>query len=140
MIIQILLIAGVIGVSSVVMLGRPSHVGRAGRKAFFALFAVFAVVAVADPGLTTDVANAVGVGRGADLLLYLLVIVFLFFALHVYVLFKKQERVIVRLARAMALQEASSRGVMSEATIADLAPSAIVVSAPVPPASAADGR
>jgi small membrane protein len=134
-IIQIVLIAGIVGVISAVMLGRASHVGRAGRKALFALFGVFAVVAVVDPELTTDIANAVGVGRGADLLLYLMVIVFLFFALHVYVLFKKQERTIVRLARAMALQEARHEGVMTSVELAELTPT----SAPgvPPPASAA---
>jgi hypothetical protein len=131
-IIQVVLIAGIIGVISVVMLGRPSHVGRAGRKALFAFFGAFAVVAVVDPELTTTVANAVGVGRGADLLLYLMVIVFLFFALHVYVLFKKQERTIVRLARAIALQEARHEGVMTEAALADLTPKSGLPSVPPP--------
>jgi len=44
---------------------------------FLLLFAGIGVVAVLFPGTITWVANQIGVGRGADLLLYVLVIVFI---------------------------------------------------------------
>ena len=67
---------------------------------------LFAVIAISLPRLTTQVANAVGVGRGADLLLYALVIAFL---LNVHSSFRRKaslERQITRLARRVAIDAA----------------------------------
>jgi len=77
LLIQLLLLAAVIGI--VVLLGQSttnaSHM--AFRRMFLLLFAGIGVVAVLFPGTITWVANQIGVGRGADLLLYVLVIVFI---------------------------------------------------------------
>ena len=47
-----------------------------------------------------------GVGRGTDLLLYMLVVVFAFFSLNTYLRFKDTERRLTKLARAMAIRDA----------------------------------
>jgi hypothetical protein len=87
---------------------RRSHTARlqAFKRIGFLLFCLFAVVAVLRPGLMTWLANRVGVGRGTDLLLYMLVVVFAFFSLNTYLRFKDTERRLTKLVRAMAIRDA----------------------------------
>jgi len=72
------------------------------------LLAVFAlgIIAVVFPGTTTDLAEFVGVGRGTDLMLYGLGVVFVGNSLFTAGKFRHQEREITRLARAIAIAEA----------------------------------
>ncbi len=60
------------------------------------------------PSDITWVAHKVGVGRGTDLVLYLLVLAVSFFALNTYMRFRSLEQKVTDLARAVALQEAVS--------------------------------
>ena len=87
---------------------------RGGRRASYRLLwrgygvlvAIGAVVTVLFPNSLTDVAEAVGVGRGADLLLYVLVVTFM---LTSVVLFRRVgvlERRYTEMARSIALQQA----------------------------------
>ena len=87
---------------------RRSHTARlqAFKRIGFTLFCLFGVIAVLNPNVMTWLANRVGVGRGTDLLLYILVVVFGFFALNTYLRFKDTERRLTRLARAMAIRDA----------------------------------
>ncbi len=82
---------------------------RAGKKVVLGAFALLCVVSVARPGVTDRLANAVGVGRGADLLLYLTVLGFLFVSLNSYLKFKDQEARFVLLVRQMAIEQAVRR-------------------------------
>jgi len=66
-----------------------------------------AIVSILRPELTTKVANLVGVGRGTDLLLYLLTAVFLYVVMGFYLKFKDVERQLTLLVRHQALTEAS---------------------------------
>jgi len=77
MLIQVILLFVIIGV--VILLGRQSAnaTHMAFRRMFLILFAVIASIGVIAPHLTTRVALWFGVGRGADLLLYMLVIAFI---------------------------------------------------------------
>ena len=77
MFIQILLIVGVLG--AVVLLARAGSGAKydAFRKLFLFGFAVVAVFAIVLPEAATTVANWFGIGRGADLLLYGMVVVFI---------------------------------------------------------------
>jgi hypothetical protein len=106
---------------------RRSHTARlqAFKRIGFTLFCLFGVIAVIQPDLMTWLANRVGVGRGTDLLLYILTVVFGFFSLNTYLRFKDTERRLTRLARAMAIRDAvppaeaqspGGRGVADEAT------------------------
>lgn len=79
---------------------------KAGVKIGFVLFVVFMVYAVIRPDDITVVANALGVQRGTDLVLYALVMGFAFVTVSTYVRFREQELRYSRLARTIALQNA----------------------------------
>lgn len=64
------------------------------------------IFAVIFPDITSEIAVFVGVGRGADLVLYALVVVFVGNSLFTAGKFRHQERDITRLARALAISEA----------------------------------
>jgi hypothetical protein len=105
--IQILLIAGIIAIGAVLMrrTGADSHLAI--RRMLYALFVLLAILSILFPQWLTWVANVVGVGRGADLLLYALVL--MFFAV-MYTQSRRNaamQRSITVLARHIALLEAS---------------------------------
>ena len=79
---------------------------KAGVKLGFLLFIGACIWAVLRPDDLTVVANYVGVSRGTDLLLYLLVVAFMFTTLSSYIRFRELELRYARLARAVALQNA----------------------------------
>ncbi|MEH6621963.1 MULTISPECIES: DUF2304 domain-containing protein [Dietzia] len=79
---------------------------KAGVKIGFVLFVVFMVYAVIRPDDLTVVANALGVQRGTDLVLYALVMGFAFVTVSTYVRFREQELRYSRLARTIALRSA----------------------------------
>jgi hypothetical protein len=105
-IIKILLILAVIGLA--IFLLRSHGTSRSGAylKIGMAVFLAFAAYAVIRPDDLTWVAMQLGVGRGADLLLYALVVGFGFFAISTYLRFKELELKYARLARAVAINEA----------------------------------
>ena len=82
---------------------------RAGIKIAAVTLAVVAVAAVADPSLTQDLANLVGVTRGTDLMLYVLVVVFAFTQAGTYFRFKELEMRFARAVRSQAIAEAIER-------------------------------
>lgn len=106
MLIQALLILA--AVLLFVLFLRRSQTARlqAFKRIGFLLFCVFGVLAVLKPDVMTWLANRVGVGRGTDLLLYMLTVIFGFFALNTYLRFKDTEKRLTRLARAMAIRDA----------------------------------
>lgn len=65
---------------------------------------VGAAVVVARPEATTEVAQFLGVGRGADLILYGAVITLLILVFHLHVAHHKLERQLTELVRRQALQ------------------------------------
>jgi len=105
--IKILLALGLAAFAVVGLVGRQ----RAGRKALRRLaifvFGAGAVIAVLDPAAITWVANRVGVGRGTDLVLYVLVIAFLFTIVGFSARFSDTEDRLVQLARSVALSQAA---------------------------------
>ncbi len=76
-IIQILLIAGLVGLMAVLLVQRPGARPTAIRRITYLMLLIAAIAAVLFPGWLTWLARLVGVGRGADLLLYGLVLVFI---------------------------------------------------------------
>lgn len=78
---------------------------RAIKKVMLFALIGFAVVAVLNPELTNRLAALLGVGRGADLLLYALTVSFFFFAMNSYLKHLEMEQRIVALAREIALLE-----------------------------------
>jgi hypothetical protein len=78
------------------------------RRLGLLLFAAFAVVTILFPRTWTALAQFVGVGRGADLVLYALVVAFLSSTVTTYVRFRDMETRYTRLARRIALDEAGA--------------------------------
>ena len=82
---------------------------KAWKKIVAIVFMLLAVAAVLFPGLLDRAAHAVGVGRGADLLLYTQIVTFLAYILNQYLRSKESERQLHQLARKVAILEANSR-------------------------------
>ena len=75
------------------------------RRVALIAFVLFAVASVLFPNVWNTLANAVGVGRGTDLLLYVLIVVFLGYMTTSYLRFRGLEIQITQLSRRIALDE-----------------------------------
>ncbi|WP_353988412.1 DUF2304 domain-containing protein [Ruicaihuangia caeni] len=76
------------------------------RRILMFLFIIAAGLSVFFPQAWTWVANRLGIGRGADLLLYITVLAFLGFAASTYRWFRRMEADMTELARQLALERA----------------------------------
>jgi small membrane protein len=104
LLIQIILIVAVVLVSYRVLRGQGAR-HQAFRRLMLVVFAVFGVLSILFPGTWTRLATLVGVGRGADLLLYALLVAFLGYVATSYLRFRELENRFTRLARRIALDE-----------------------------------
>ncbi|MFG1924786.1 DUF2304 domain-containing protein [Cryptosporangium sp. NPDC048952] len=106
MVIQVLLLLAV--AASLIYFVRQQHGVRlqAGKRLAFVAFLMFAAYAVVRPDDITAIAHWVGVGRGADLVLYATVVAFVFVVINFYLRTREMERRITELARAVALRDA----------------------------------
>lgn len=106
MVIQFVLLAAV-GLGFLLFVRRWHGVRmQAGKRIGLVAFAALNVYAVLRPNDVTWVANRLGVGRGADLVLYVLVIAFMLGMLNFYLRFKTMDRRLTELARTIAIREA----------------------------------
>lgn len=103
-IVQFLLLAATLVLAFYFLTNRRKARAKAGVKLGFVVFIVAAVWAVLRPDDLTVLANWIGVDRGTDLLLYVLVIAFMFTTMSTWIRFREQELRYARLARAVALQ------------------------------------
>lgn len=117
MLIQILLIAAVLLFLALFVRNQHGVRVKAGKRIGLVLFALGNIYAVLRPGDITIVANWLGVGRGTDLVLYLLVVAFLIGMLNSYLRFQNMDRRLTELARTLAVREAEivnrERGVLT---------------------------
>jgi hypothetical protein len=102
-----------IGSLAVVMLGELARLGQ-GRISIGSWFVrttiwLAALVAIARPLLLQSIANLLGIGRGTDVLLYLLVFVFLGTSFFLYSRTILLERQVTELIRRYALDNAQRR-------------------------------
>lgn len=105
--IQVILILGTLGVAWRLLVGSGQRT-QAVRRLGLLVLAALAVYSIIDPsGTWTRVANWFGIGRGADLILYGLVVAFLGFVVTTYKRFRDMETRYTRLARRIALDEAT---------------------------------
>ena len=102
---QFFLIAFIVGLLWFALHHRSSTEAKAFRRIAFLGLTAFIVLAILFPGVLTDVANSIGIGRGADLVLYLVAIGLLFFAVSTYLKFGDMDRRITLLSRHIALLE-----------------------------------
>jgi len=65
--------------------------------------AAVGIVMVIEPNLSSQIANMLGIGRGADLLFYLFIIASLFYAVATRSRLRRMERQITQLVRQNAL-------------------------------------
>ena len=120
-----------VAISSVALIGLRAPRGArhlALRRVALIAFVLFAVASVLFPDVWNALANLVGVGRGTDLLLYVLIVVFLGYMATSYMRFRGMESQITQLSRQIALDEvgvtpaqsrAASDGESSRPAIAD---------------------
>ena len=99
-IIKVILLAGLLGIT---FLWLRVMGGRFIGKILFVLQFILGTLAICFPDFTNRFANLVGVGRGADLLLYLLVLMFYAAGFILLVKFRLQERKITELAHQITL-------------------------------------
>ncbi|GAB3311834.1 hypothetical protein GCM10027451_24120 [Geodermatophilus aquaeductus] len=109
MIIKFLLVPALVFAVWASLRSRASLRGQARRKLIAGLTLVVGVLAVIFPDYTQYAADAVGVTRGTDLLLYCLALVIIYLVGSTSVRFREQESRLVRLSRQVALAEAEAR-------------------------------
>ena len=83
---------------------------RAGSRVAALLLGVAAIVSVIDPGIPQRLAELVGVVRGTDLILYILVVVFAVTSMSLYFGQRAAQVQIQQLARRVALSDAITAG------------------------------
>lgn len=112
--IQFLLIGAIVLLAAFMMrrTGADSHLAI--RRLLLGLFVLAAVLSILFPQWLSWVASAVGVGRGTDLLLYALVIMFLAFVYTQYRRNMALQREITLLARKIALVDAAQQDEQSQ--------------------------
>ena len=86
--------------------------GKVGRVAGAAWIVVLLVglLAAIDPDRVTKIANAVGINRGADLVLYLLALAVFWGFLLVYIRLRRVRRELTLVVRRLAVMEAEEGG------------------------------
>ena len=104
--IQGLLLAAIVALAWYFFANRRKANAKAWVKVGFVVMIFAAVWAIARPDDVTVLANWLGVDRGTDLMLYVLIVAFFFTTISTWTRFREQELRYARLARAVALQNA----------------------------------
>jgi hypothetical protein len=107
--VQMILIVAAVAMAVVGLRSRGAHGVNAWKKLLFTALMAGVVIAVISPGLLTRVANAVGVGRGTDLVLYTLAVGFGFYVVNQYLRGQDAREELHALARRIAVVEAADR-------------------------------
>ncbi|MHC4696675.1 MAG: DUF2304 family protein [Planctomycetota bacterium] len=99
-----LVVIGVLFIATIAATVRGSVTRREGLA--WALLWLAAGIAIARPGITAATARALGIGRGADLVLYCAVVVMLVGFLMVYARLRRLRRDVTLLVRHLAIRDA----------------------------------
>ena len=83
-IIQLIVVVLALAVAVATLGSRRTHTGKAWKKIALVLLALAMIVGVLFPEVSNNMARIVGVGRGADLLLYGTVMAFVLYVLNSY--------------------------------------------------------
>lgn len=105
-IIKLLLLATIVAVGLLAFRGSKRAIHKVLWRVYVVMIVVLAGLAVVFPDMLTEVAELVGVGRGADLLLYLLVVTFMLVTVVLFRRLAELERRYTQLARDAALRDA----------------------------------
>ena len=79
---------------------------RAGSRVLVLALATLAVLSIIDPDIPQAIAGVLGVARGTDLLLYVLIVVFVLTTLGLYLRLREVEQHLRRLVRSIAIEDA----------------------------------
>jgi hypothetical protein len=113
-IIKLLLLAAIALVALFALRGSTRAVHRILWRGYVVGTLCAAAVSVMFPGILAWLADRVGVGRGTDLLLYILVITFLLVSVILFRRIEVLERRYIGLARALALEQASAESLTQQ--------------------------
>ena len=102
--IKLLLLAAIVVVTAMLTRSTAGVRHQAVRRLLLIGFVVLAAAAILFPRLLTHFAQVLGVGRGADLLLYGLTVVFLGYVAASYRRMRQMEQQVTTLARELALR------------------------------------
>jgi small membrane protein len=83
---------------------------RAGSRVLVLVLAAVAVTSIIDPDIPQSMANVLGVARGTDLLLYVLIVVFVLTTLGLYFRLRDTDQQLRRLVRSLAIEKALRNG------------------------------
>lgn len=109
-VIKIILIVALTAFAVFLMLPGRGQRHLAIRRLLMIVLLVLAVLAVVFPSVVTAVAHLVGIGRGADLLLYGLIVVFAGNSILIQRRHRNTERELTILARQLAILQAPDAG------------------------------
>ena len=115
--IQVILILAFAAIFLVALRSRSAHSVNAWKKIAFAVLMVVLVIAVLAPTMVGVVAQAIGVGRGTDLVLYLVSVTFAFYVVNQYLHAQEARNQLHQLARRIAIIEAQERYGMERLTV-----------------------
>lgn len=132
LLIQFILLVAVAAIAVLLTRSTAGARHQAIRRLGLVLFVLGAVASVIFPQVLTRVANAVGVGRGADLLLYALVIAFLSYISTSHRRMNRMSRQITLLTRELTLAEARAAAETPSATTSPVAPAEPRTPLPLP--------
>ena len=105
-VIQVLLVVAALVLVIYGIGNRRTYRGRAWQKMGVLFVFFLMVISVLFPELLNRVAHFVGVGRGADLLLYVIIVAFIFYVVSTYLHHQEQRNQLHSLARKIAILEA----------------------------------
>jgi len=103
---QIILVVALLGIAVYLLRSTPSPRHLAIRRLVMLLGIVVGIVVIIWPDLLTSIAQLVGIGRGADLLFYVAIIIGLLYTVNEYKRSVRLARLNTRLAREITLTEA----------------------------------
>ena len=105
-ILQIILLLSTLGALVYFVRSGQSVGVRASKRIAFGAFVVLNIYAILRPDDVTYVARALGIGRGTDLIVYLLVVAFVFGMLNTYLRDREISQHLTNLARQIAVRDA----------------------------------
>lgn len=111
---QIVLILALVGIAAYLLRSTPSPRHLAIRRLVMLVGILAGIVVIIWPDLLTALAQLVGIGRGADLLFYLAIIIGLLYIVNEYKRSVRLARLNTRLAREITLTEARLNDRISE--------------------------
>jgi hypothetical protein len=103
--IKFILVIAVVAVALLAFRNRYDVGIRAGARLAALALAAFAIASIIDTAIPQALANAMGVTRGTDLVLYTLVVVFAMTATGLYLRTREIERTVALIVRSAAIRD-----------------------------------